>query len=325
MIESLTDGEVLDVTDGMHPAAMLRFYRLRTAARLAMRSGPGCLQLLTVLFLAKGARRSWLKALEDDLEWLALHSSLFSELASMNDTRVAAYFQMCRESPRAIAAATVKAVNAPAVIKAAVHDVERQSVVGSSIVVDDTDTFQCDVCGYECAEYTQLQMHAAAAHGEVSEMSRKISDEFCPCCLLVFTSREAVLGHLGKSLICHRNVQRLPVLSDDDVRALVDEGRTKRQANVKSGVHKQFVEKIAVRMLGPYCVKNFDGSHHVTSNGHPLSTNHPWRRTRYFEVGGDGSRQLPGRPCVGSHFVICTSKCGLCGGDPARGGPNSGI
>ena len=80
----------------MHPAVMLRFYRLRTAARLVIRAGPGAFRIKFALFQARGARRSWLRAVEGDVDWLAKHSSLFSELATYGDNKITEYFNMCR-------------------------------------------------------------------------------------------------------------------------------------------------------------------------------------------------------------------------------------
>ena len=93
------------------------------------------------------------------------------------------------------------------------------------------------------------------------------------------------------------DVQDLGVIAE-----LVEADRVLRASNTKSGVHKGFVELPAVRMHGPYRVHCAEGYLINNRNGHPFSCNHPWRRSRYFDGGGDGSNQRRGKPCIGSHF-----------------------
>ena len=84
---------------------------------------------------------------------------------------------------------------------------------------------------------------------------------------------------------------------------------------MKSGTLKEYREFSAIRMLGPYRVLTSDrsGDCVVTSNGHPLSSCHPWRRSLYFSTGGDGSRYRRRGVCQASIFQPCSVACVLCG------------
>ena len=253
--------------------------------------------------------------MEEDVEWLASYSPLFSELLQYGAQKTTEYFNLCRTSPKMVAAATVKAAQQPKVIQAAIADMARQTVPAvGNMPEGDAEMHACSFagCSKEYLEYNKLQMHMAAAHGTASEMSRKVPTEFCPICLLRFSCRGAVLGHLGKNKMCFLNVQRFAYLEDATVVAMLEGDCEARAVNTKAGVHREFADKTAVRMLGPYRVQCPDGSMHCVRNGHPLSLNHPWRKNLYFTGSGDGSRQLPNKPCIAACFMPCTSLCGLC-------------
>ena len=76
----------------MHPAVLLRYYRLRSAARLAARQP---MDVLITLYAARKAKRSWIGALETDLKWLAESTLVFAEFLPLDGQRVAAYFKLC--------------------------------------------------------------------------------------------------------------------------------------------------------------------------------------------------------------------------------------
>ena len=132
---------------------------------MAIRSGMGALRVKTALVLAKGAIRSWLRAVEEDVEWLANNSPLFEELTSHGDLKLTAYFNMCRIAPRQTAAATVKATQSPRVIQAAIADMAQQTVPAATHLPEtDTEVHTCTVdgCFKEYREYNRLQMHMVA-------------------------------------------------------------------------------------------------------------------------------------------------------------------
>ena len=67
------DRTIIRQVQSMHPAVLLHFYRLRCAARLALRTP---IIVLAALLASKPARRSWLKSLEADLLWLGKNISI---------------------------------------------------------------------------------------------------------------------------------------------------------------------------------------------------------------------------------------------------------
>ena len=78
---------------------------------------------------------------------------------------------------------------------------------------------------------------------------------------------------------------------------------------------KEHRELSATRMLGPYRVLSTDrsGDFVVTSNGHPISSCHPWRRSLYFPRGADGSRNRRRGVCPAAMLKPCLPACVLCG------------
>ena len=172
----------------------------------------------------------------------------------------------------------------------------------------------CDTCGktFEWAE--QLRFHRTVAHGNVSDLSRRIETEYCPTCLMRFSSREQVLRHLEQNRICHFNVLKMDVLPDDVVAICMKQSCDLRGVHKKVGVWSGHADKPAIRMLGPYSVFNTDGARLVTKNGHPTCSKSRWLRPSYLDDGKDGSKQVMNSPCRASHFASCTSACLLCYG-----------
>ena len=75
----LCDTAVLDKLKLMHPAVLLRFSRMRTFFRTVRKADEVVWQ---ILFAARSASRSWMKAVLDDILWLKQCGNTFDELPS---------------------------------------------------------------------------------------------------------------------------------------------------------------------------------------------------------------------------------------------------
>ena len=73
----VNDDQVLAVTGAMAPAAMLRLTRQVLLIRLCRKTPKMVMQ---ALFVARGAKRSWMKAVERDIE-LLVRTSVFQDMA----------------------------------------------------------------------------------------------------------------------------------------------------------------------------------------------------------------------------------------------------
>ena len=157
-------------------------------------------------------------------------------------------------------------------------------------------------------------MHCVVVHGKKSDVNSHIDTTFCTVCELEMHSRPAVLEHLYKSVICRANILLKPkILTDAERDAFDSECAVIRQKNKKCLMPKHHSDLPCVRHLGPYRpVYNLAGELIVTSNGHPLSSNHPWHRPPQLADRDECSSILGG--CHASLRKPCTVLCCLCHG-----------
>ena len=125
------------------------------------------------------------------------------------------------------------------------------------------------------------------------------------------TRRVAVMDHLYKSVISHANLLASPqILSEAECEPLDELCRKFRESNKKKLQPKNGTGMPCVRRLGPYLpVRGADGNFIQTSNGHPLSSDHPWHRSPYLS-GVDESLDIIG--CPASLRAPCKTCCVLC-------------
>ena len=88
---NLTDTEVLQCYEVRAPYATVRFMRLRLSVRMVLKAPS---QLLALMVAARHDGRSWLRALEGDLEWMKTcdPKATFTPLQ---------WFKFCRKAPKA--------------------------------------------------------------------------------------------------------------------------------------------------------------------------------------------------------------------------------
>ena len=98
-----TDAEVISATGVLRPQRLVMLMRLQLAVRLAVRASP---QLLVLLFWAREAQKSWIKALESDLVLLGTAPCC----AELRGARLAQWFQLFRAHPAEAKRMVVKAV-----------------------------------------------------------------------------------------------------------------------------------------------------------------------------------------------------------------------
>ena len=172
----------------MRPAVLLRFYRLRTAARIAARQP---IDVLVTLFAARKAKRSWIGALETDLKWVAESTHEFAEFLPLEGKRVAAYFRFCKQWPVAAFQALKKVVLKDGLTAAAATSymapvAVAPSAAGEAAPVAPAGHFVSATCKEVHTTYTALQMHQAPRHGKLSIPAHKIETKWCPICLMHF-------------------------------------------------------------------------------------------------------------------------------------------
>ena len=176
------------------------------------------------------------------------------------------------------------------------------------------ETFPCDICGHVLYSKKALHMHAAVLHAKMTAVRRYVDSTHCTTCGLEFHSRPAILAHLiEKSPVCLANVlMQEPVFLKKHVRLLMKHVE-RYVLIIGRGCDRNIVLKYHVfEGLGPYLpVYGLNGDLLVASNGHPLSSNHPWHRSPDLS-GGDDSLTITG--CPASLREACTEQCCLCRG-----------
>ena len=170
----------------------------------------------------------------------------------------------------------------------------------------------CEFCDmrFECKK--ALHMHAAVLHAKRTAVRLHIDTTFCPICGLEFHTRVGVMNHIvDKSAICHANLLLRPALmTPDQCKPFDDECRLFRADNKKKLQPKSKALLPCVRRHGPFqLVIGQNGAPIVTTNGHPLSSDHAWNRSP-FVMGLDESISIDG--CPASLRAPCTPACLLC-------------
>ena len=87
----LSDIELFQVHDLRPPMVFLRFARLRLSVTIALKA---TFELLALIFLSRADKRSWLRALISDLEWMARISTDYAFSAE-------SWFELCLKDPSA--------------------------------------------------------------------------------------------------------------------------------------------------------------------------------------------------------------------------------
>ena len=102
-VKDITHEAILAGTNSMAPVNMLRMARLSLMIRVVSEKSKN-LHLLSILYAAKGSKKSWLFAVQDDVRFLSKFD-VFSELL---DAPFQTWCKMFREEPKATKAAIKK-------------------------------------------------------------------------------------------------------------------------------------------------------------------------------------------------------------------------
>ena len=247
-----SDDEILRALDVILPFRLVSLMRLHVAIRLATRAPD---EVLALLFAARGARRSWLKALEADF----LHVSHASCLSELRGKSVADWFAFFRSDPRLARKVVTKAISHTNWITAEEQDAERDF------------TTYCAVCGAPALDKQALAVHMCRAHG-VKRLIRTYVDNLdCLVCGLRCASRQRLVDHLAeKSLTCsHNYLLRYEPFPADVVRELDIRAREEISRRCRlEGAH-------GMRIHGPFLpVYALDGS--LITSRLPLGPHRRW-------------------------------------------------
>ena len=335
-----SDSDICKRAGLLHPAVLLRYLRVCTAIRLAVRAPRTFWQHM---FLARHVKRSWIDAVLCDLRWLQELGGAFAifDTSSFVDLMVLAQNPLAAMRCLQKDCMTDKAVEAglralPILPpkRAAVALVLAVPVV---VPVQDCPTVHCcDECVYTCESSKQLAAHKRIKHFHRHPVNKCIDTPWCSVCGILTHHRAGLMRHVqDSSRICQFNLlMRGECVSDEAAAALEAEAASCRLQNIHAGRGKHHVKQAAVRVYGPWQpVMSLEGALLASAQGHPLGNNQKWYRPARLQVKSCKSFDswIRGRhrckcklctvlpaaiACPASLYVQCTTECMICG---ARG------
>ena len=259
---TLTDAQLLEVYNIRSPYSFVRFARMRLSVRVALRAPLG---LLALLFHARTDPKSWIRALEDDLRWLAVATK--AEPCSIEK-----WFIMCRSYPKSTRSLIRKVCDSP----------EARSLVLGETKVRSGKILQLRTChcGVTCKSNGGLAIHRAIKHGCFSVVSRFADPSHrCIACLTQFSNAGLLSEHLQYgSRICFLNTL-LRIQPKSDVADAFDRAVAAdiKKANVHKGLHRNSADRPAYRTPGPLLrLIGLDGNLVAET-----SAAHPWGKGKH--------------------------------------------
>ena len=247
-----SDDDVIKSLGVLHPVRLLTLMRVQTAIRVATKAP---LQVLLLIFEARESRRSWLRALELDLE----HLSRAPVLHYFAGASIAKWFQFFRDFPKQAKQAVMKAIRITNWVTQEEREAERVS------------TTYCVLCGVEALDRQALSVHCFRAHGVRRFIRSYVEGLDCLVCGLRFASRQRLVDHLSeKSPVCsHNYILRYSPLPPEQVQHMDVDARSEPSRRLRlEGAH-------GVRIHGPFLqVINLEGE--SIRSRHPLGPNRRW-------------------------------------------------
>ena len=229
--------------------------RVHTAIRVAVRAPP---QVLLLLFASRLASRSWVSALESDLQ----HLSQAECLSELRGASIASWFAFFRNNPILSKRVVMKAAAATNWETQIEREQEREM------------TTYCLVCGEPCRDKQALAIHMFRGHGVrryIRSFVHRSAFHDCLVCGLRLASRQRLIDHLAEKgpLCAHNYVLRYAPMTAQQT----DEVDTASRSDVP---RRQRLEGAhGVRYHGPY-LPVLDMSGVQIRTRHPLGPHRRW-------------------------------------------------
>ena len=199
----------------MSPMSMLRYARLSLFARVAMKSPPALVGLLSVMW---ELQEGWVSGVRSDLHWLSFSGCLPCSLGC-----VSGVFESLSGSAGGL---FVKRVRRYAASRFANFDVP---VSVQSLAPPIFLPCNCTMFGEVFAFYQRVRVHMQRVHSDsfYDTVGFLVYSVHCPVCTLYFHNHVRLLNHLRyRSNVCRLNLTLLgPLVSELTARRLDDECR----------------------------------------------------------------------------------------------------
>jgi hypothetical protein len=281
----LSDAEFLRVYDLPAPYSMVRFSRLRMSIRMVLRSP---FELLALLFVGRHDARSWLKALQSDLEWMA-------ECVKETKFDLISWCAFARESPKA----------ARTLVRKVCHSelARSVSVCEQTKAIARLDMSYNCWCGTSFNSKAALDRHKGTVHDAVTPVQWYAAGNTCFACMTSFSNREGLIFHLsrGHGTCMLNTILRLPPISREDLDAYRKHERIATLARERAGVTQHKVDRPPIRVAGPlWLMIDLQGNRvDTSSNAHPFG---PQKR-KYIPGDAAKSCAFLGKPYTEESFT----------------------
>ena len=259
--DSASSADVIRALGLPAPVNLLRTARLDLFVRLLVKPSP---ILLSLLFVARNAKRSWVKAVHADLAFAAKFSKPLARLSAAPVSQWAIWI-----------------LRDPVKAKRVFHDALQSKeanmceVWGFSKSLREIDlVVACDGCSATFKSRQALAVHRYKVHGWRHPAHAYAVGTHCTVCLLEFWHRHRLLAHLmDKSQVCMSNlVLRSAPMSCDAIAALDDAAKIDARNAKHAGRRRGWASKPCVRLLGPLLpILGAD-----QESAHPLGVGNRW-------------------------------------------------
>ena len=267
----LSDVQVLREVELPPPFLLLARARIQLFTQVIAKA-PVTLQVL--LSYAHNAKRSWLKAVKADMDWLAMHSSHFSEFAledmdqplfvsRMIPAPLSQWVQVCARSPLRLRQR----------VQQAIHDDEVRPLVHwplstLSTTVSD-DIFHCSQCQFTANTRQRVALHEYTVHGVRRDTRRKVNAPWCEVCLRYFHTIERTICHLhegsARCLFVYRTC--IPDLPPEEQELAMSLAQAENRELAVRGLRNHKAEDRWQQMQGPMMHEAFlAGLRHATTD-----------------------------------------------------------
>ena len=260
----LSDQQVYELTGTCAP--FITLVRLRVLLLLRVQAAAPH-NLRCALAAAAPARRSWVRTIGVDLQWLATHTSEFAHWVGLS------LVQRVND-----AAADPKGTRRRVNLVAANAAYSCKMLWATSAVQKAIDLqFPCRHCDMVFTTRQAVAVHNYRVHGMVRDIRRKVNTHFCVACLQLFGSVERVVCHLReKAARCMATyIASMPDLDDKALEVAVQAAAAEARACVAEGRKRHFAATPAIRLCGPHSLcATRAGIHHarLLRDGHKRCT-----------------------------------------------------
>ena len=218
------------------PEATLRACRLRLCIRVVSRAPPEVLRQLSAV---RGAKRSWLKAVELDFREICEAVPALFDCTNGHFHRA---LQFMRDHPRRFRK-FVDSWTKDVSLHRQTHVPVKCHLAGA--------VFPCPSCEAQFGSRQALAVHSFMKHGAKVTIRSKVDSTVCAGCLIQFWTRSRVMEHLGKSHRCCNYVSGFPDVDASVVSCLELEEAQKARARSAKVERRHTVYSAAVRCSGP--------------------------------------------------------------------------